>query len=120
MTVINELLCFVQNKLSNTPHDYLAKVIVDFYSEEEIDSAKHKLCTLTADVDGVRRIIKRSKVAGKGSKDAFDIFGRLNEVGKKCPCFVTRDIANLPPPTMDLFDLSKMSKYSSGSGQPAG
>ena len=36
IVVLNDVLCFLQNKLHNYPEDELKPVVIDFYREEEV------------------------------------------------------------------------------------
>ena len=44
--LINELLCFLINKLECMPADLLVKLICDFYDDKEIDAARECLFSL--------------------------------------------------------------------------
>ena len=45
---INELLCFMTNKMQNMPANLLTKLICDLYDEKKIETAKQSLFARTA------------------------------------------------------------------------
>ena len=50
--VINELLCYIQNKMDNMPTDELCKIVLEFYTGGQIESSKtilYEACEDTED-----------------------------------------------------------------------
>ena len=41
--IVNELLTFVSDKINTMPYDMLVKLLTDFYSDEDITTAKSRL-----------------------------------------------------------------------------
>ena len=104
--ITSELLCYIQNKMSINDHDFIVKTVVEFYSEQEIESAKKllfKSCSETA-----LRLITYRKDAAK--LNCRDIISKMNEAGFQCPTFAAINIAKLPVVTSDAFSLAKLSK----------
>ena len=59
--VCSDILCYIQNRMSSTAHNFLVKEITDFYSEECIEKGK-KLLFYTC--QGSSRFIKRKRTRG--------------------------------------------------------
>ena len=104
--IVSELLCYFQNKIENLPHDVLIKIVVDFYSKEDIHFTK----TLLFDKCKETTIRLKKYNVDSAKLDCRDIINKLNEVGVDCPIFVAQDVGKLPLATHDTFDLAKISK----------
>ena len=104
--IVSELLCYFQNKIENLPHDVLIKIVVDFYSKEDIHFTK----TLLFDKCKETAIRLKKYNVDSARLDCRDIINKLNEVGVDCPIFVAQDVGKLPLATPDTFDLAKISK----------
>ena len=88
--IVSELLCYLQNKIENLPHDVLLKIVVDFYSKEDIHFTK----TLLFDKCKETAIRLKKYNVDWARLDCRDIINKLNEVGVDCPIFVAQ-IAHL-------------------------
>ncbi len=107
--VINELLCFLSNKTDSMPADLVRKLIFDFYDEKEIEAAKGYLFDLQAPTNS-QRLIKR-KGPNRKNADIQDMQQILLSLDvAEVPCFVARDLSQLPPLSQDHFDLSSVLK----------
>jgi len=110
--LVNELLCFVSNRMNNTPMDVLSKMCCDFYSNQEIESAKLLLLsTCQAQLDALsssRRPTRRG--ANKAQAEMRDIYEVLQELGTSAdiPCFVAADLGRLPVLGMGAVNLAAM------------
>ncbi|XP_063364978.1 uncharacterized protein LOC134653532 [Cydia amplana] len=105
--VIDELLCYIQNKLSVIDDDTLVRLCKTSFSSEEIKKSK---CLLFDSVSTDQRKISR-KNSGKEVRDLEDIVALLRSVEiDKVPVFVARKLENLPPITVDHFDCTKLLK----------
>ena len=103
--IVNELLCFVVNKMDTLPFDYLVKLCSDFYSESEIDAAKEIISKL-GPTD--KRYPKR-KGQNKKVTTVQDILRIMLELETNLiPVFVARDLGNLTPLSYEHFDVSKL------------
>ena len=103
-----ELLCFVVNKIQTMPYEFISKLCTDFYNEEAVETAKDILfeTAFTANADKKPRKIRR-RGAGKKQNDLHDILNVCLEMSE-APCYVAKDLANLPPLSMNNFDMSKI------------
>ena len=104
----NELLCFMVNKINSMPADLITKLVGDFYDEKEVFSAKECLLSHMPPTNSSQRNVRR-KGANKKPMNIQDILHiLLNFEVEDTPCFVARDLSNLPPPTQDHFDLASV------------
>ena len=92
--------------MNTNDHDFIIKTVVEFYSEEEINSAQHLLLE-TCEETNLRMKIYRKDAAKLYCRD---ITNKFNEVGVHCPTIVAVNIAKLPVVTADAFNLARMSK----------
>ncbi|CAH2106310.1 unnamed protein product [Euphydryas editha] len=103
--IINEVLCFVQNKLDIMNNVSLALLCRQSFSEEDIAEAKSLLFESVQ-----QRKIKRRGDAGK-NKNIEDIIGLLKGADPEIfPTFVARDIQKLPPVSFDHIDATRLLK----------
>ena len=103
--LISELLCYIQNKMTNTSHDFVIKTVTEFYRKEEINAAK---LMLFAECDTTIR--KKNYNIDAARLDCQDIINVFNEAGLNCPTFVCKNVVKLPIATADAFNLAKISK----------
>lgn len=105
--VINELLAYVQNKISITTEDSLMKICLSSFSSDQIDEAK----TLLFESLPTEYRKKVRKGQGKENRDFMDIISLFKVVDSDVmPVFVARDLEKLPPITFDHLDVSKLLK----------
>jgi hypothetical protein len=100
---IDELLCFMQNKMRSLPVDNVIKLCLDFYSPEQIESSKLKLYTHTESCrDSRSRFIKR--IGDRKSKDNLqDIVKVLLSLElEDIPSYLAQDLSRIPP--LSAFD----------------
>jgi hypothetical protein len=102
--VIDELLCFVFNKLGMLPHDDIVKLCIDTYSATEIEASKRLLFKLCD--SGEFRFIKRTGQA-RSTNNMSDIMKLAHMLEyENTPCFVAADLSKLPSVTTDYIDMS--------------
>ena len=90
------------------PADLIAKLVGDFYDEKEVVSAKECLLSHLPPTNSSQRDVRR-KGANKKPMNMQDILHiLLNFEVEDIPCFVARDLSNLPPLTQDHFDLASV------------
>lgn len=107
--IVCELLCFICNKIDTLAYDILLKLCVDFYTDEQVAAAKSLLFDTCVVPEGKRNIQRRG--SGKKASNIQDMLDLLLDLDSACcPVFVARDLANLPPLTVDHFDMSKFAK----------
>ena len=106
--VVNELLCFLSNKVRSMTYDSLMKLCMDFYDEETVIAAKSTLLEhviIPESDDKRKRRIGANKKASS-MKDILSIFLELTL--EDVPLFVANNLHNLPPLSMDNFDMSRV------------
>ena len=95
--VVNELLCFVHNKINLLPSETITQLCSKHCKSEEIEVAKRKLyevCPIDTKVLG-------RKGPKKNAQNLDDVVKRLNELDPdvdEIPCFMARNLGNLPLP----------------------
>lgn len=106
--VINELLSYIQNKLSVIDEDTLVRVCTSTFSSEEIAKSKALLFeSISADK---AKLIKR-KNKGKEQRDLADIVNIFKTAEPDLfPVFVARELERLPPILFDHLDCTKLLK----------
>ena len=106
--VVNELLGFLSNKVRSMTYDSLMKLCMDFYDEETVISAKSTLLkhvVFPENDDKRKRRIGGNKKA-TSIKDILNVFLELTL--EDVPLFVANNLHNLPPLSMDNFDMSRV------------
>ena len=104
--IINELLCFVVNKLDLLPTETIAQLCVTSFQDVEIEAAKKQLFELCAD-DTTCRMITR-KGPKKINQNMEDIIKLLHEKGTDTPTFVAQNLQALPPIAFNSLDVSHL------------
>jgi len=102
--VIDNILCFLTNKIGLLGTDTIVKLCTDTYSDDEIRKAKDTLFDLCAD-DSTSRFIRRQgpKMSVQNIEDMVKL---LQEKGQDIPVFVVQNLSKLPPITFDSIDVS--------------
>ena len=107
LTITNEMLCYLQNKIESLPMDILAKACAGHYSGDEIKATKKLFFEA---VVTRKRLINR-KGDNKRFEDTKDIIKAMLEFEvHNAPIFVARDLSNLPPLSLDNCDLVKLAR----------
>ena len=110
LPIISELLCFVANKISSMPYDMLVKLCTDFYSENDVECAKDILFNASTISGESSRKIKR-RGSSKKLYDVQDILNIFLELpAHASPMFVCKNLNNIPPLSMNNFDMSSLIK----------
>ena len=107
---INELLCFLSNKIDVMTQDLLVKLCVDFYSKDAIESAKKTIYSKCKALNlniVLPRLFKRQGHKKKQS-DVLDIIALCHEMGCSLPVFVARDLSLLPSVSANNFDIAAL------------
>lgn len=103
--VVDNILCFLTNKMNVLTTDVLVKLCVSTYSEVEIKQSKNTLFEMCADGSTTTRNIRR-----QGDKmneaNVEDMLKLLQEKGDDIPAFVVQDLSKLPPISFDCVDVS--------------
>ena len=113
LSIHNEVLCFIANKVNTVPFEALIKICADFYASEKIHSAKETLweSVISPSFPGRTdmRLIKRKNAANsKERADMEDILKALqvcDKEGISMPQFYALDLGNIPPVTPEQVDM---------------
>lgn len=105
--VINELLAFVNNKMSVMDDESIIRICVSAFSERDIVTVKDLLFD---SLPTKKRKIVRKKDS-KSLKDIDDIICLLRDADSEdIPVFVARDLEKLPPVLFDHVDVTRLLK----------
>ncbi|KAF9806763.1 hypothetical protein SFRURICE_016917, partial [Spodoptera frugiperda] len=103
--VIDEMLAYIQNKVSVIDEDTLVRICISSFSKEEIEKSK---LLLFESVPG--NLIKR-KNKGKEERDLADIVQVFKSKEPDLfPIYVARELERLPPVLFDHLDCTKLLK----------
>ena len=104
-TIVNDLLCFVQNKIEQMPFDSPMQFCADFYSSDVIVAAKQLLYN-TVPTKGRHVFRKGINKSRMNVSDIIKIFLEMEVCN--APVFVARNLLELPPLQMDSMDSLKV------------
>ncbi|XP_060810103.1 uncharacterized protein LOC132904205 [Amyelois transitella] len=105
--VIDEMLSYIQNKISVIDEESLVRICVSAFTGEEIKNSKSLLFSA---IPTERRKIQRKR-KGKESRDMDDIIMLFKSTDpENLPVFVARQLEKLPPVTFDHLDCTKLLK----------
>ncbi|XP_063634948.1 uncharacterized protein LOC134805608 [Cydia splendana] len=105
--VINEMLCYIQNKLSVMGEESIVRLCTSAFTSDEIQTSKS---LLFESLPTNKRKIQR-KGDGKGQRDINDIVQLMKTTDPDMiPIFVARELEKLPPVTFDHLDCTKLLK----------
>ena len=102
--IVDEMLCFVSNKLDILKEDVIVQLCLQHFSDCDIDDSKRRLfksCNAESKLKGHRG-------NGKARKNIEDVISLLLELGGNIPTFVAKDLNKLPPLTFDAVDLTTL------------
>lgn len=102
--VIDELACFIVNKMKILPTNSIVRLCTGAFDNSEIEESKRKLFDLCADLNTIR--VSKRQGPKKNSKNIEDMIKLLTEKGSDIPTFVALDLSRLPPITFDSLDVS--------------
>lgn len=104
--IIDEMLSYIQNKISVIDEDTLMRICTSSFSSEQIVKSKELLFeSVCADK------IKKRKNKGKQERDLVDIINVFKSTEPdRFPIFVARDLERLPPILFDHLDCTKLLK----------
>ncbi|CAH2085311.1 unnamed protein product [Euphydryas editha] len=105
--VIDELLSYIQNKISIADEETLVKICASTFSIEQIKKSKELLFESVP--TDQRKTIRKGK--GKENRVLIDIISFFKVTDPDLlPVFVARDLEKLPPILFDHLDTSKLLK----------
>ena len=104
--VVNELLCFLSNKVRSMTYDSLMKLCMNFYDEETAIAVKITLLehVVIPEGDDKRKRSIRANKKATSMKDILSVFLELTL--EDVPLFNANNLHNLPPLSRDNFDMS--------------
>lgn len=105
--VIDELLAYLQNKISVSDEETLVKICASSFSSEQIEKSNKLL------VESLPSDLRKSTRKGKGKDNRIlsDIISLFKATDPDIlPVFVAKDLEKLPPLTVDHLDVSKLLK----------
>lgn len=105
--VIDEMLCFIQNKVSIMDEESLVRICSATFTSDEIKNSKSLLFeSIPTDI---RKIMRKNK--GKEERNIADIINVFKSSEPDLiPTFVARQLDKLPPILIDHLDCSKLLK----------
>lgn len=109
--VINEVLCFMIDRMDTLPSDSITKLCENGFNEADIASARDELYQYTtAEMRSSGRLsAQRRRGANQMSNNLADILLMLHDIDPSTlPIFVARDLKKLPPITLDVVDVSSI------------
>ena len=103
--IVNELLCFAQNRIESMDRDTLVQLCSDFYTFDVINSAKQLLYSTMklAQTHRTRRGPNKSKAS---MNDITQVF--LEMKVDNPPVFVAQNLSDIPPVTVSNMDSLKV------------
>ena len=104
--VIDELLCFVQNRFDLLPPTAIADLCTSTFQEGDIEASKRRLFELCADENCTQ--MRKRQSPHKTTKHIDDIVRLMQEKGTDTPTSVALNLAKLPPVTFDSIDVSAL------------
>lgn len=105
--VIDEMLSYIQNKISIIDDESLVRICVSAFTSEEIKVSKTLLFESLP--SGLRNINRKNK--GKENRDLNDIISLFKRTDPDViPVFVSRQLEKLPPVTFDHLDVTRLLK----------
>ena len=104
--IIDELLCFVQNKIDLLPPTVIADLCASTFQEGDTEASKRRLFELCADENCTRQ--RKRQGPHKTTHNIDDIVRLMQEKGTDTPTFVALNLAKLPPLTFGSIDVSAL------------
>ena len=103
---VNELLCFVQNRINMLDVKMLKSLCTKTYSSDEISCSKDAVKSICDEKNVVfeNRIINRTG-KDKDNKNIDDIILMFQKLGTDCPTFVAANLNKLPPVYLENIDV---------------
>lgn len=104
--VIDEMLSYIQNKVSVMDEETLVRICKSSFQSDEIKKSKSLLFD---SLSNQRKILRKNK--GREERDLADIINLFKSAEPdEIPVFVARQLERLPPVTFDHLDCTKLLK----------
>ena len=94
--IINEVLCYVQNKIDILHVDLIVQLCEENFDKTSIEKAKELLFNLCHS-ESDRTVMKSRTGEHKSDRNLRDIYNLLQEKGKNAPIFCAKNLNILPP-----------------------
>ena len=112
--IIDELLAFASSRMNVVPFDVLVKLMSDFYTDEVVEASKQVLFETAfsnRNAEPPHQYSHKRRGQDKKSKNIQDIISVFLELPPHVtPSYVAKDLSNLPPLSMNCFDVSALVK----------
>ena len=102
--IVNELLCFVTNKIDSLPFESITQLCMGSFEDMEIEQAK---ATLFSSCKEETKMRKRHG-ANKTKNNLVDILQFVKDRGENLPIFTARNLSKLPPISADNVEISML------------
>ena len=107
--IIDEVLCFIQNKIGLINEDHIIQLCEETFEKEAIGKSKElffEMCHKEGD-----KTVNRGRTGEhKSERNLKDICSLFQEKGKSAPEFCAKDLNILPPVTLKDLDASSLLK----------
>ena len=113
---INEILCFLSNKLHNHPVSIIKKAILEFYREDEILAAKQSFLQVITDKSlPIQQYTRNGIGINKNKSTLEDIMNMWTTADEhnvicKLPVFCVADLSRIPLLNDELSDIALIKK----------
>ena len=105
--IINEVLCFIQNKIDILDFDIIVQLCVENFDKAAIDKSKEMLFDLCHDESD--KTVRRGRTGEhKSDRNLRDIYNLLQEKGDSAPTFCAMNLNILPPVTLKNVNVSNL------------
>ena len=111
---IDEILCYISNRIDSVPNDQLVAICVNSFEASEIKDSKLRLfnkCERGPENDdpppGCTKYQARRGV-NSANNNVQDIIALMQELGTNCPSYAAVNLNKLPPITLDIIDVKAL------------
>lgn len=103
--IIDEVLCYVQNKMKILPVDAIVQLCETTFKPEQIEKSKERLFDVCFEEND--KTERKTRIGQhKNERNLRDIYSLLEEKGDSAPTYVAKDLNILPPVTIKSLDVS--------------
>jgi len=104
--MINELLCFIIDKMNVLPPNTIIQLFLSKYNELEVETSKKVLFDNLPSEISVR--LQKRQGDKKALRNLEDIIKVVQEFSYSLPTYAAKNLNNLPPITFDNIDVSML------------
>ena len=103
--LIDEVLCYIQNKMKILGVDSIVQLCEPVFDVEQVEKAKDRLFELCFEEND--KTERKTRIGQhKNERNIRDICNLFEEKGNDAPVFVAQNLNNLPPVTINCLDVS--------------